>query len=272
MHDVTIALEDVTLEIAPGVRYHAWTFAGGAPGPTIHVRQGDTVTITLRNDGAIPHSIDFHAARIAPSRAFVDVKPGESFSYSFTATDPGVFMYHCGTPPVLAHIANGMYGAIIVDPAKPLPKADREYVLVGSEWYLTNDGKAEPAGIDMQKARHLEPDYVTWNGFAGQYKDHPLVAEKGEVVRFYVVAAGPSFDLDFHVVGTLLDKVYVDGTTTNVWRNVQTMLVPAGGGMVFDTTFAEDGLYPVVSHSFASVDLGQVGLVRVGDATGTMSH
>lgn len=272
VHEYTIPLSDVTLEIAPGVRYTGWTFAGGAPGPIIHVRQGDTVKVTLRNDGMIPHSIDFHAARIAPTRAFKDVKPGESFSFEFVAGDPGVFMYHCGTPPVLAHIANGMYGAIVVDPSEGLPPADRSYVLVGSEWYLNGDGKAQPAGIDMEKARHIEPDYVTWNGYAGQYKENPLEAEVGENVRFYVVAAGPSFDTAFHVVGTLLDRAYMDGTTTAQFKNVQTVSVPAGGGAVFDVHFDEDGLYPFVSHSFASVDLGQVGLVKVGDVEGTMSH
>src|SRR5262249_50808079 len=192
---VNLALKDVNLPIAPGVTFSAWTFAGGAPGPVIHVRQGQKVHVTLTNGGAIPHSIDFHAARIAPNRAFKDVKPGESFSFDFVASDPGVFMYHCGTPPVLAHIASGMYGAIVVDPKGGLrPKADRSYVLVGSEWYLNGDGKTTPAGLDMEKARHMQPDFVTWNGYAAQYKTHPLAAKVGENVRFYVVAPGPSFD------------------------------------------------------------------------------
>src|SRR5262245_27286351 len=147
---VKLTLQDVNLQIAPGVTFSGWTFAGGAPGPVIHVRQGQKVHVELINGGAVPHSIDFHAARIAPNRAFKDVKPGESFSFDFTAGDPGVFMYHCGTPPVLAHIASGMYGAIVVDPKEGWgPKADRSYVLVGSEWYLNGDGKSAPAGLDM---------------------------------------------------------------------------------------------------------------------------
>jgi nitrite reductase (NO-forming) len=165
-----------------------------------------------------------------------------------------------------------MYGAIVVDPKEGLPPADRSYVLVSSEWYLNGDGKDAPASIDMEKARHIEPDYVTWNGYAAQYKVNPLEAEVGENVRFYVVAAGPSFDTAFHVVGTLLDKAYMDGTTKAQFENLQTVSVPAGGGAVFDVHFDEDGLYPFVSHSFASVDLGQVGLVKVGDVEGTMSH
>src|SRR5918995_4617513 len=125
---VKMTLKDMVVQVAPGVRYNTWAFDGhGAPGPVVHVREGKTVEMTLTNGGAIPHSIDFHAARIAPEVAFKDVAPGESFTFRFVANDPGVFMYHCGTKPVLAHIANGMYGAIVVDPAKALPKADRDY-------------------------------------------------------------------------------------------------------------------------------------------------
>lgn len=270
---VKIALEDVELQIAPGVTFQSWTFAGGAPGPVIHVKQGQRVHVEMTNNGAIPHSIDFHAARIAPDRAFKDIKAGETFSFDFTANDPGVFLYHCGTPPVLAHIASGMYGAIVVDPVGGWkPKADRSYVLVGSEWYLNGDGKTAPAGLDMDKARHQQPDFVTWNGYAGQYKDHPLAAEVGENIRFFVVAAGPSFDTDFHVVGTLLDRAFLDGDPSHVLTGAQTVAVPAGGGSVFDVHFDENGLYPFVSHSFAAVDMGQVGLVNVGNVGGTMSH
>jgi nitrite reductase (NO-forming) len=169
---VHLTLKDVVHEVAPGIKYSAWAFSGGAPGPVVHVRQGQTVKMTLTNGGAIPHSIDFHAARIAPNVAFRDVAPGESFTFSFKAGDPGVFMYHCGTKPVLMHIANGMYGAIVVDPAQPLPKADRQYVLVSSEWYLNAPGLKAPAGFDMVKAHALAPDWVTWNGYAGQYVKH----------------------------------------------------------------------------------------------------
>ena len=126
--------------------------------------------------------------------AFVDVMPGKSFTFRFKASDPGVFMYHCGTKPVLMHIANGMYGAIVVDPATPLPKADRSYVLVASEWYMTSDGLSEPAQFDMDKARAMMPDWTTFNGYAGQYVAHPLTADPGDTVRFYVVDAGPEPD------------------------------------------------------------------------------
>jgi nitrite reductase (NO-forming) len=232
------------------------------------------VEMTLTNGGAIPHSIDFHAARIAPNEAFVDVMPGKSFTFRFKASDPGVFMYHCGTKPVLAHIANGMYGAIVVDPAGGLPKADREYVLVAGEWYLSNDGVSQPASLDMDKAHAMTPDWTAFNGYAGQYVAHPLTADPGDKVRFYVVDAGPSLTTAFHVVGTIFDTVYPNGDMNpeHAQNGVQTVDVPAGGGAVFEVKIDEPGLYPFVSHAFAHVDLGQVGLLKVGNPKGTMSH
>ena len=271
---VHMTLKDMTIEIAPGVKYRTWSFDGhGAPGPVVHVRQGQTVEMTLTNGGAIPHSIDFHAARIAPNVAFKDVMPGKSFTFRFEASDPGVYMYHCGTKPVLAHIANGMYGAIIVEPAKPLPPVDREYALVASEWYLTNDGIKEPASLDMGKARAMQPDWTTFNGYANQYVTHPLTSKPGETVRFWVVAAGPTLDTNFHVVGTIFDRAWVNADMAREpQRGVQTVLVPAGGGAVFDVKIDDPGLYPFVSHAFAHVDLGQVGLLKVGNPPGSMSH
>jgi nitrite reductase (NO-forming) len=270
---VHLTLTDRTIQIAPGVKYSAWAWAGGAPGPVIHVRQGQTVRMTLTNRGAIPHSIDFHAARVAPNVAFRDVNPGKSLTFSFTANDPGVFMYHCGTKPVLMHIANGMYGAIVVEPRTPLPHADRNYVLVASEWYLDSDGLSKPAQFSMAKAHQRQPDWMTFNGYAGQYSKHPLTAKPGETVRFWVVDAGPSIDTDFHVVGTLLNRAWLDSSLNDApLRNIQTATVPAGGGGVFDVKIDQQGSYPFVSHSFASVDLGQAGVLNVGHPSMTMSH
>jgi nitrite reductase (NO-forming) len=273
--NVNLALTDRVVQIAPGVKYSAWAWAGGAPGPVIHVRQGQQVKITLTNNGAIPHSVDFHAARVAPDKAFRDVNPGESISYTFRANDPGVFMYHCGTKPVLMHIANGMYGAIVVEPpAGVLAHADREYVLVASEWYLSSDGLDKPAQFNMAKAHVRMPDWMTFNGYAGQYVTHPLTADPGQLVRFWVVDAGPSIDTDFHIVGTILNTAYPFGSmrAADALHNVQTVTVPAGGGGVFDVRIDKPGLYPFVSHAFAAVDTGQVGLLNVGNVKGTMSH
>jgi nitrite reductase (NO-forming) len=271
---VNMTLKDMVVEIAPGVKYNTWAFDGhGAPGPIIHVREGQTVEMTLTNGGAIPHSIDFHAARIAPDQAFRDAAPGESFTFRFKATDPGVYMYHCGTKPVLAHIANGMYGAIIVQPKKPLPAVDNEYVLVGSEWYLNGDGIDEPASLDMAKARARMADWVTFNGYANQYVTHPLTADPGETTRFWVVAAGPTNNVNFHVVGTIFDRAWVNSDMKSPpQQGVQTVVVPAGGGAVFDVKIDDVGTYPVVSHAFADVDLGQVGILKVGNPKTAHSH
>jgi nitrite reductase (NO-forming) len=272
---VQLGIRHETVQIAPGVKYQAWTFSDGVPGPVIHARQGQTVEVTLTNESPMAHSVDFHAARVAPDKAFVDVQPGKSFTFSFKVDDPGVYMYHCGTKPVLAHIANGMYGAIVVDPADRslMPPAHHSYVLVSSEWYLNGPGLKQPAGLDMVKAHEMNPDWVTWNGYAGQYVKHPLEAHPGHTARFYVVAAGPSLSTTFHVVGTVLDRAWVDGAVLDPPEHgVQTVTVPAGGSGIFDVNITKPGLYPFVSHSFASVDMGQVGLLKVGDVKGTMSH
>jgi nitrite reductase (NO-forming) len=165
-----------------------------------------------------------------------------------------------------------MYGAIVVSPAKPLPKADREYVLVASEWYLNGDGIHNPASLDMSKARSMAPDWTTFNGYANQYVTHPLTSNPGETVRFWVVAAGPTLDTNFHVVGTIFNRAWVNGDMSTFQQGVQTVGVPAGGGAVFDVKIDQPGLYPFVSHAFAHVDLGQVGLLKVGNVAGSMSH
>jgi nitrite reductase (NO-forming) len=180
-------------------------------------------------------------------------------------------MYHCGTAPAFMHIANGMYGAIIVEPGN-LPHADRQYVLVSGEWCLNNAGLGKAAGLDLTKALNMTPDWVTWNGCAAQYKTHPLTASPGQTVRFWVVDAGPSLNTEFHVVGSILSRAWLNADLVDApQHDIQTAVVPAGGGGVFDIT-ARRGIYPFVAHSFASVQMGEVGLLNVGNVKGTMSH
>jgi nitrite reductase (NO-forming) len=269
---VNLAIGDRVVSIAPGISYRAWTFGGTAPGPVIHVRQGQTVSVTLANTGMMPHSVDFHAAQVAPNIDFADVAPGASKTFSFVASVPGVFMYHCGTAPAFEHIANGMYGAIVVEP-KNMPPVQHEYVLVSSEWYLNAPGTGAAASLDVTKAEQMTPDWMTFNGYAGQYKTHPLTAMPGQTVRFWVVDAGPSLNTDFHVVGTILRRAWLNADLVDPpQHDIQTAVVPAGGGGVFDVTIPKAGIYPFVSHSFASVMLGEVGLLNVGNVPGTMSH
>ena len=269
---VHLGIADRTVSIAPGIRYRAWTFGDSAPGPVIHVRQGQKVEVTLTNKAMMAHSVDFHAAQVAPNVDFADIAPGGSKTFGFVASIPGVFMYHCGTPPAFEHIANGMYGAIVVEP-KNMPPVQHQYVLVSSEWYLNAPGNGAPATLDVTKAEQMTPDWVTFNGYAAQYKTHPLTSMPGQTVRFWVVDAGPSLNTEFHVVGTILKRAWLNADLVDApQHDIQTAVVPAGGGGVFDVTIPKAGIYPFVSHSFASVMLGEVGLLDVGKVSGTMNH
>jgi len=262
LHRLRLEIEHVILNIAPGVTYAAWTFGGRVPGPPLHVGQGDTVDFTLLNRANIPHSMDFHAAEIAPSKYYVNVLPGDSIHYRFVARVPGAFMYHCGTAPVAMHIANGMYGALVVDPATPLPRA-KEFVLVQSEFYLS--AKPGPDGahtLDWGKLLELVPDHVVFNGRASQYAEHPLDVAPGELVRLYVVNAGPNRISSFHVVGGIFARVFEDGSEANPLIGVQTVNVPVGGGSIFEVRLREPGDYPFVSHAFADATKGAVGVLR----------
>lgn len=255
---VQFTTTDKNVDIAPGVTLSAWTFDGDIPGPVVHVRQGDTVEFTLTNNSVMAHSIDFHAARTAPSVNYRNVNPGQSFTFTWKANDPGIFMYHCGTAPILAHLAEGMYGAVIVDPANtPLPAVDREFVFVQSEYYLTAPQNGV-VGADLQKAKTGIADYVVFNGYANQYSEHPISVKVDEKIRVYLVNAGPNHFSAFHVVGTILDHVWVDGNPANDLKGIQTWTVAPGEGSAFDFTLSEAGNYPMVTHSFSDANDGAV--------------
>jgi len=259
---VRLEIRHAHLQIDQGVVYEAWTFGGRVPGPFLRVTQGDTVDFTLVNRAPMPHSMDFHAAQIAPSRVYTNVMPGDSIHYLWVAQVPGAFLYHCGTAPVAMHIANGMYGALIVDPVRPLPPA-REFVLVQSEFYTQQ--AADTVGalqLDWNKLLGLAPDYIVFNGIAHQYADHPIRVAVGEPIRIYVVNAGPNRVSAFHVVGAIFSRVYVDAVAAHAWEGVQTVDVPVGGGMIFETRLAEPGTYPFVTHAFADATKGAVGMLE----------
>jgi nitrite reductase (NO-forming) len=268
----TITAEDAVVPIAHGVTYRAWTFNGRVPGPVMHVRQGQRVVITFRNATSMPHSLDLHAASVPADVAFADIAPGKSTTISFTASAPGAFLYHCVTAPGLMHIGNGMFGALVVDPAKPLPRAAHTYVLVANEWYLNGTGRKQPASLDWTKAMAMQPDYLAFNGYANEYADHPLHVQPHQRLRFYVVNAGPNLVTPFHLVGGLFERAYSDGDMSHWLNDVQTTDVAPGGSAAFDTRFDEPGVYGFVSHSFANVEKGELGAIDVGTVTGTMTH
>ncbi|HKN64728.1 MAG TPA: multicopper oxidase domain-containing protein [Gemmatimonadaceae bacterium] len=271
-----IPIRDATIEIAKGVMYQGWTFGGTVPGPVVRARVGDRVRITVVNQSPIPHSIDFHSARIPANVAYRMIMPNDSLAFEFVARDAGAFMVHCGTPPVTMHIMQGMYLPIIVDPRDGWGTvADKEFVLVQSEFYAkpgdttkVTSAVTPPMQPDWQAAMAKQATQVVFNGRAFQYKDNPLKVDVGDRVRFFVVNAGPSFNSDFHLVGAIFDRVYPDGNPDHVLTGVQTYMVPAGGGAVFETVFSRDasgeGLYPFVTHSFADAEKGAVGIIQVG--------
>ncbi|HEX7049535.1 MAG TPA: multicopper oxidase domain-containing protein [Longimicrobiales bacterium] len=265
-----IPITHETIEIADGVKYEGWTFGGTVPGPVMRVREGDRVRVTVVNESPMPHSIDFHSARIPMNEAYRTFMPGDSLSFEFIARDPGAYLVHCGTPPVLMHMMQGMYMAFIVDPKEGWgTDADREFVLVQSEFYAADDAKNGAHGPDWAAAMDKHASQVVFNGRAFQYKHHPLSVNVGDRVRFFVVNAGPNFRSDFHIVGAVFDRVYPDGDPDHALEGVQTWTVPAGGGAVFETTFEEgasgEGVYAFVTHAFADAEKGAVGLIRVGE-------
>jgi nitrite reductase (NO-forming) len=263
---VKLALIDKTVEIAPDINYHAWTFNGSVPGPVIHARVGDTIDVTLTNQGMIGHSIDFHAALAPPNVAYQTVQPGHTLHFSWLAQYPGVFMYHCGTPPVLAHISNGMYGAIVVDPVDGWGPPAREFVFVQSEYYPSPyPGKTDEFYGDLQKMKAGMPQFVVFNGVTFRYKEKPLPIKSGELVRLFIVDAGPSHFSAFHVIGTLLRTVYIDGNPSNKLVGLQTISIPPGGGAIAEFQVQQPGTYPFVTHSFGDADDGAMGTFVASD-------
>lgn len=258
-----------TIEIAAGVTYEGWTFGGTVPGPVIRVREGDRVVIELVNESPMAHSIDFHSARIPMNEAYRSINPGEELTFEFTAKDPGAYLVHCGTPPVLMHIMQGMYLPIIVDPKGGWgTDADQEFVLLQSEFYAQTGEHTGHLDLDYDAAQDKRASHVVFNGRANQYKSEPLMVDEGDRVRFFVVNAGPSLRSDFHVVGAVFDRVYPDGNPDNVLESVQTWTVPTGGGAVFEAMFEEgdsgEGTYAFVTHAFADAEKGAVGIIQVG--------
>ncbi|MEP6638392.1 MAG: multicopper oxidase domain-containing protein [Chloroflexota bacterium] len=271
VHDIDMPIVDKDITVADGFVVHTWTFGGQVPGPTIRVHLGDTVRVHLTNQSPMSHSIDFHASQTAMNDQMVEIKPGATFTYTFTADYAGVWMYHCGTAPALHHIANGMYGMVIVEPKGGLPKVDNEVALVQSEWYL--GAQKQPVDYAKANAAAPAPDFVVFNGVANQYKDNPIKVKTKGRVRVFVLDVGPNIDSSFHVVGTIFDTVTKEGIqlvkgNPGGWGSQAVDLSPAQGAII-EFSPQEDGVYPLVTHAFNFVGHGAIGLFMAGDGDPT---
>ena len=263
---VRLETKEIVKEIADGVRYNFWTFNGTVPGPMIRVREGDTVELHLRNDpnSHMAHNIDLHAVMGPGGGAAVSVTPpGHESVFDFKAMRAGLYIYHCATPPVPMHIANGMYGMILVEPQQGLPKADREYYVVQGDFYTT-DGYHAPGlqSFDMKKLLLEQPTYVLFNGREGALTGADALTSKvGDSVRLFVGDGGPNLVSSFHVIGQIFDNVNVEGGTL-VNHNVQTTLIPAGGAAMVEMRTLVPGTFLLVDHSitrtFMQGALGQL--------------
>lgn len=264
VHRRTLTVTEVEREVAAGVTQTLWTFDGQAPGPTLRGKIGDTFEITLVNDGTIGHSMDFHAGALAPDDVMRTIAPGESLTYTFTAERAGIWMYHCSTMPMSAHIANGMYGAVIIDPPDLAP-VDREFVIVQGEYYLGEQGGI----VNMDKVDAEQPDAVVFNGYANQYDAVPLQVTAGERVRVWVLAAGPNRGTSFHVVGGQFDTVFAEGSYlleqggTGGTGGAQALGLTAAQGGFVELVFPEQGHYPFVSHVMVDAERGAHGVFDV---------
>lgn len=267
---VTVRLEtrEVTQRLADGVEYTFWTFGGSVPGPMLRVRQGDHVEFHLNNHPASrnPHNIDLHAVTGPGGGATSSfVAPGQTATFAFRTLNPGLYVYHCATAPVGMHVANGMYGLILVEPPDGLPRVDREYYVMQGEFY-TRDAYGVPGHqpFDMRKAIAEDANYVVFNGAVGALSgDRALTANVGETVRLYVGNGGPNLISSFHVIGEIFDRVWHEaGSAPN--RDIQTTLVPAGGAAIMDFRVEVPGTFILVDHSiFRAFNKGALGELRV---------
>ena len=270
---VIVELEVIEKEmpISEGVSYTFWTFGGTVPGSFIRVRQGDTVEFHLKNhpNSKMPHNIDLHGVTGPGGGAASSfTAPGHASQFTFKALNEGIYVYHCATAPVGMHVANGMYGLILVEPPEGLSKVDHEYYVMQGDFYTT--GKYREKGLqpfDMEKAIDERPTYVLFNGAEGALTgDKAIVAKTNETVRLFVGNGGPNLVSSFHVIGAIFDKVRYEGGT-NVQKNVQTTLIPAGGAVAVEFKTKVPGSYVLVDHSiFRAFNKGALAVLKVNGA------
>lgn len=302
IHNVRIDVIAQEVEVAPGIRYKAWTFGGSVPGPVLHVREGDKIQFTMKNrshekvsvstpskGGALflkqlqnnnlqkpdpvaqpmIHSMDFHAGTVAASDKWQNVPPGMSIRFEWIANYPGVYIYHCGTPPVLQHMSMGQYGVVIVSPQDGYPtddKVNKEFAVVQSEFYL----KKGPDGLyqlDYDAALKKQPAVVAFNGHQNALMDAPLEVAKGDRVRLYMLNVGPNDGSSIHVIGSIFDRVWYEGSIENLWQGMQTVLLGASNGAVMEFIVPEEGHYVLVDHEMVDAEKGAKGLIVAKDSS-----
>ncbi len=265
---VNLTVEEVEREIAPGTRYTFWTFGGTVPGKFIRVREGDTVELHLLNlpDNKLPHNIDLHAVTgPGGGAAQTLIAPGNEATFTFKALQSGLYVYHCATAPVGMHVANGMYGLIMVEPKEGMEKVDKEYYVMQGDFYTEGNYRAPGLqNFDMQKAIDEKPTYVLFNGADGALTGaNSLTAKANEKVRMFFGVGGPNITSSFHIIGTIFDKVYFEGGT-KYQENVQTTMVPAGGSAIVEFTPRVPGNLTLVDHSLTrAFNKGAIGLLSV---------
>lgn len=267
VHRHTLRVSEITAQVGAGVTQKRMTYNGSVPGPVLRGQVGDRFEITLVNDGTMSHSIDFHAGVLAPDKPMRSISPGQSLQYNFTATRSGIWLYHCSTAPMSVHLAAGMHGAVIIDPPG-LSQVDHEFVLIQSEIYLGPEG----GSTDEAKVAAKTPDLMAFNGMAFQYKYRPLQVTAGQRVRFWLMDAGPSLPCTFHVVGGQFDQVFYEGAWTlggpdqigERWSGGSQALNlgPCQGGFV-EFVPPQAGHYTFVTHAFADMEKGAVGVLQV---------
>lgn len=264
---VNLETKELKGRLADGVEYTFWTFGGTVPGPMIRIREGDSVEFKLSNhpSSKMPHNIDLHAVSGPGGGAEASLTvPGHSSIFSFKALNPGLFIYHCATAPVGMHIANGMYGLILVEPKGGLPEVDKEFYVLQSEFYTSGKfGQPGLQAFNMDKALAEKPDYVVFNGSVGSMiGDKALKVKVGDKVRMFVGNAGPNLISSFHVIGEIFDHIYGEGGSKVTQENVQTTAIPAGGAAIVDFKVSVPGNHVLVDHSiFRAFNKGALGLL-----------
>ena len=267
---VNVEAKEYVGTLADGVQYKFWSFNGTVPGPMIRVRVDDTVEIHLKNhqDSKFPHNMDLHAVNGPGGGAGSTLAiPGQEGMFAFKALNPGLYVYHCASPvpSIPAHIANGMYGLILVDPRGGLPPVDHEYAVLQSEFFTMPGAEKGIMELSMEKGLAEHPDHVVFNGKAGALiGEGQLLAKAGDTVRLYVGNIGPNSASSFHIIGEIFDKVYVEGAIGGtINENVQTTLIPSAGAVIVEFKVEVPGAYLLLDHSIFRVAKGAVGILSV---------